>query len=172
MTVSGFMALSTVFHSINSPDNSPLSHSVLPVSFPPCWSFSTTYLFMKVSLSHDIILCSWLGLKHQLTSNSVYFFFFLLLFCFSSSWNVFSLNSSAWYYLLHEDSREEQHEFYGILLLSVTCERVLDLLADCFALLVVSTGSSDCTSCCTTMHQCGEVRSTLRETERKYLFYP
>ena len=25
------MALSTVFHSINSPENSPLSHSVLPV---------------------------------------------------------------------------------------------------------------------------------------------
>ena len=30
-----FMALSTVFHSINSPDNSPLSHSVLPVLFLP-----------------------------------------------------------------------------------------------------------------------------------------
>ena len=28
-----FMALSTVFHSINSPDNSPVSHSVLPVLF-------------------------------------------------------------------------------------------------------------------------------------------
>ena len=33
------MALSTVFHSINSPDNSPLSHSVLPVLFLPYWSF-------------------------------------------------------------------------------------------------------------------------------------
>ena len=32
-SVSAFMALSTVFHSINSRDNSPLSHSVLPVSF-------------------------------------------------------------------------------------------------------------------------------------------
>ena len=31
VSVSVFMALSTVFHSINSPDNSPLSHSVLPV---------------------------------------------------------------------------------------------------------------------------------------------
>ena len=30
---------------------------------------STTYLFMKVSLSPDIILCSLLGLKHQLTNN-------------------------------------------------------------------------------------------------------
>ena len=33
VSVSVFMALSTVFHSINSPDNSPLSHSVLPVLF-------------------------------------------------------------------------------------------------------------------------------------------
>ena len=31
VSVSVFMALSTVFHSINSPDNSPLSHSVLLV---------------------------------------------------------------------------------------------------------------------------------------------
>ena len=33
-----FKALSTVFHSINSPDNSPFSDSVLPVSLP-YWSF-------------------------------------------------------------------------------------------------------------------------------------
>ena len=31
VSISVFMALSTVFHSINSPDNSLLSHSVLPV---------------------------------------------------------------------------------------------------------------------------------------------
>ena len=30
-----FMALSPVFHSINSPENSPLSHTVLPVLFLP-----------------------------------------------------------------------------------------------------------------------------------------
>ena len=30
--------------------------------------FSTLYLFMKVSLSPDVILCGWLGLKHQLTN--------------------------------------------------------------------------------------------------------
>ena len=35
VTVSVFMALSTVFHPLNSPANSPLSHSVLPVSFLP-----------------------------------------------------------------------------------------------------------------------------------------
>ena len=34
-----FMVLSTVFHSINSPDNSPFSHSVLPVLSLPYWSF-------------------------------------------------------------------------------------------------------------------------------------
>ena len=39
VSVSVFMALSTVFHSINSPDNSPLSHSVLPVLFLLYWSF-------------------------------------------------------------------------------------------------------------------------------------
>ena len=39
LSVSAFMALSTVFHSINSPDDSPLSHSVLPVLFLPYWSF-------------------------------------------------------------------------------------------------------------------------------------
>ena len=31
VSISVFMALSTVFHSINSPDNSPFSHSILPV---------------------------------------------------------------------------------------------------------------------------------------------
>ena len=34
-----FMALSTVFHSINSLNNSPLSHSIFPVLFLPYWSF-------------------------------------------------------------------------------------------------------------------------------------
>ena len=37
--ISVYVALSTVFHTINSPDNSPLSHSVLPVLFLPYWSF-------------------------------------------------------------------------------------------------------------------------------------
>ena len=39
VSISVFMALSTVFHSTNFPDISPLSHSVLPVLFLPCWSF-------------------------------------------------------------------------------------------------------------------------------------
>ena len=33
LPISVFVALSTVFHSINSPDNSPLSYSGLPVYF-------------------------------------------------------------------------------------------------------------------------------------------
>ena len=57
------LAYTTVFHLINSPANSLLSHcssgfnSALLV-------LSAVYLFMKVSLSPDIILCGWLGLKH------------------------------------------------------------------------------------------------------------
>ena len=39
VSISVFVALSTVFHSINSPDNSPLSHSVLPVFSPYYWLF-------------------------------------------------------------------------------------------------------------------------------------
>ena len=38
VSVSVFMALSTVLHSINSPDNSLLSHSVLLVLFLSYWS--------------------------------------------------------------------------------------------------------------------------------------
>ena len=34
-----FMALSTASHSMHSPNNSQLSHSVLPVLFLPYWSF-------------------------------------------------------------------------------------------------------------------------------------
>ena len=58
VSISVFIALSTVFRSINSPDNSLLSQSVLPVLFLPFnWSFQLYYLFMKVSFSLDIILC-------------------------------------------------------------------------------------------------------------------
>ena len=37
VSISIFMALSTAFSSINSPENSPLSHSVLPILILPCW---------------------------------------------------------------------------------------------------------------------------------------
>ena len=39
LSVSAFMSLSLAFHSINFPDYSLLSHSVLPVLFLPYWSF-------------------------------------------------------------------------------------------------------------------------------------
>ena len=47
MFVSVFMALSTVFHSINSPDNSPISHSVLPVLSLPYWYFPLNISLQK-----------------------------------------------------------------------------------------------------------------------------
>ena len=56
VSVSVFVALSTVFHSINSPDNSSPSHSVLR-SYFSLLILSTIYLFMKVPFSPDIILC-------------------------------------------------------------------------------------------------------------------
>ena len=45
VSVSVFIVLLTVFHSINSPDNSPFSFSVLPVLFLPDWPFQ-----LRVSL--------------------------------------------------------------------------------------------------------------------------
>ena len=39
VSISVLMALSTAFHSINSPDNSLFSHSVLQVLSLPYWSF-------------------------------------------------------------------------------------------------------------------------------------
>ena len=45
-----FMALSTVFLSVKSPDNSPLSHAVLPVLILPCWSIQL-YISLRKSPS-------------------------------------------------------------------------------------------------------------------------
>ena len=42
--------LSSVFHSINSSDYSPLSHSVLPVLFLPHWSFNYISLYENLLL--------------------------------------------------------------------------------------------------------------------------
>ena len=54
VSISVFMALSTVVHSIDSPDNSPLSHSRLIFAL---LVLSTIYLLMTVSFSPDIVLC-------------------------------------------------------------------------------------------------------------------
>ena len=67
VSVSVFMALSTVFHSINSPDNSPFSHPVLPVLSLPYRSFQL-YISVTVSVSPDIIPSGRLGSKHQFTN--------------------------------------------------------------------------------------------------------
>ena len=50
VSISVFMVLSTVFHSINSPADSPLSHSVPPVLFLPFWSFQL-YISLRKSPS-------------------------------------------------------------------------------------------------------------------------
>ena len=47
---------STVFHAINFPSNSRLSHSALQVLFLHYWSFQLYYLFIKVSFSPSVIL--------------------------------------------------------------------------------------------------------------------
>ena len=56
------MALTTVSHSINSSDNSPISYSVLPVLFLPFWSFQLCISLW--SLPHPWYNPLWLtGLK-------------------------------------------------------------------------------------------------------------
>ena len=45
VSISVFVAFSTVFHTINSPGNSPLSHSVLLVLFLPHWPFQL-YIYL------------------------------------------------------------------------------------------------------------------------------
>ena len=53
VSFSVFMALSTVFHCINSPDNSPFSFCSSDL-ISALLALSTIYLFMKVSFSPDI----------------------------------------------------------------------------------------------------------------------
>ena len=69
VSISVFTTISTVFRSINSPDNSPLSHSFLPVLNLALLALCTKYFCMKVSFSRDIIPSGWLGSKHQLTNS-------------------------------------------------------------------------------------------------------
>ena len=57
VSVSAFMALSTVFHSINSRNNCIRSITLFFWSFPASLVLSTIYLSMKVSLSPDVIYC-------------------------------------------------------------------------------------------------------------------
>ena len=62
-------ALLTVFHSINSPDNSPFSHSVVSVLLLPYWSFQLKISLYK-SLPQPWYNPSWLtGLKPKRTNS-------------------------------------------------------------------------------------------------------
>ena len=58
---------------------------------------STIYLFLKVSLSPDMIICGWLGLKHQLTNK--------LTVRVTTLWNT-SRQSDLPHHREEEDSRE------------------------------------------------------------------
>ena len=51
--VSVFMVLSTVFHSVISPNNSPLSHSVLLALSQPDWSFE---LYVSLLTSPSVLI--------------------------------------------------------------------------------------------------------------------
>ena len=64
VSISVFIALSTVFHSINSPDNPPLFSLCSSCLNSALLVLSTIYLFLKVSHSPDLILCGWLSIKH------------------------------------------------------------------------------------------------------------
>ena len=67
VSVSVFMALSTVFNSINSPNNSPLSHAVFQVLFWIIDPFNYISLYESLpQLWYNSF--GWLGLKHQLTN--------------------------------------------------------------------------------------------------------
>ena len=60
LPISVFMALSTVFHAINSPDNSPLSYSVLPVVRLLYWSFQLCiYLWNSPSVMRKSFVVDW-----------------------------------------------------------------------------------------------------------------
>ena len=59
VSISVFMALSTVFHSINSPDNAPLSHSVLPVFSLPVLSLSALLGLSTMIPLNESLLQPW-----------------------------------------------------------------------------------------------------------------
>ena len=68
VSISVFMALSTVFCFINSLSNSPFSHSYLSGLISALSHLSAICIYMKISFSPDIIPSGWQGSKHQLTN--------------------------------------------------------------------------------------------------------
>ena len=63
-----FTAFSTAFYSINSPNNSPISHSLLQSLILPYWSFQQYVSLLKSSSALNIIHSGELGSKYQLTN--------------------------------------------------------------------------------------------------------
>ena len=69
VSISLFMALSTVFHSIKSPDNSPFSHFALPVLSLPHWSFLLyVFLWKSPSAQKWFLVVDWAQNTNQLTN--------------------------------------------------------------------------------------------------------
>ena len=78
-----FMALSTVFHSVNSPDNYPLSHSVFFRSYV-CLTGPFNYISLYESLPQPGYNPLWLTrLKTPTNYLTFFLLFFFCLFCFS-----------------------------------------------------------------------------------------
>ena len=90
------MALSTVFHSINSPDNSLLSYSVLPGLFLPYWSFQQFHHRHHQSLNRE----GRLGTTDDFTTSFLYFSLFsTALWDLANSRPVYSLMLSCHLFL-------------------------------------------------------------------------
>ena len=68
LSVSVFTALSTVFHSINSPDNSASSLCSSSLISALLVLSTISLSLWKSPSALDTILCGWLGLKHQPTN--------------------------------------------------------------------------------------------------------
>ena len=93
------MALSTVFHSINSPDNSPLLHSVLPVFLKNIFFYGNQWTLSQLLLDKEVMegFCSFFYVSSFLLSFFLLLFFFLFFrsyFCLSGPFNYISLSES------------------------------------------------------------------------------
>ena len=101
VSISVFVALSTVFHSKKSPDNSSLSHSVLPVLFLSYWSFTLYLFFWKfpfysvlVTTSVFMALSTVFHSVHSPNDSPFLTLFFRSHFCLIGPFNYISLCDS------------------------------------------------------------------------------
>ena len=117
VSVSVFVALSTVFHSINFPDSHLFSHSVLPVLSLPYWSFQLLHLFMKVSLSCDVTP-SYLGSQQQLSNLPVESSHYRVTVCLRSKLAYFFFMPNSYFVFL----------FYGSVKFAYVCSVFADVV--------------------------------------------